>query len=489
MTRWWPLIMVALASFAGLPAALRVQVDTGTGGWIDARGPAAQDLARVESRFGRQDGILIALFAADVLAPDAIAWQRTMAARLAELPGVTAVDGLATAQDVVVDELGPAPAPLLDQPRARILSHPIYRGLLLAPDGTAAAIVAHLDRAVDDHAAIALEARIEALLQDLPAPSGSSVVLGGLAVQQHAIGRIIARDQLVTVPATVLLLTVMLAATIPSVWAVQASLLGIGSALAWTYAGMALCGQHIDALLGLLPPLVLGIGVATACHVIRALALAHVAGEPQPRHAALRRLRLPVTLATLTALAGVGGLWLGAVPAVRSFAPWAMAGVVLGTALPVMWLMAVMPLMPAATWSRIARGPCGDRLGDRLARLAQAVTVRPRWILIGAVAIAVAAGIGCGCLRVDGDFIHALPLQDPTRLAQERIDRHLTGTLGLDLLVDVGHQPTAAGRPGRRWPGRRAARRTDRGARHVPGRRPGSGAAAWRSASSAGHPG
>jgi predicted RND superfamily exporter protein len=454
----WPLITLLLASLLAIPLALQVEVDPGTRGWVDAHGPAATALQVVEDRFGRQDGFVIVLFAPDVLAPDAVAWQRAMATGLASLAGVVGVDALPTAQDVVVDDLGPAPAPLLDQPRAQILTHPIYQGLLLSGNGTAAAIFARLDPGVDDRGSIALETRIRNLLADHPVPAGMEAVLGGLPVQQHAIARAVARDQAVTVPLILLLLALVLVVTVPSWRLVLATLAGVGSALGWTFAGLFLAGRQLDALLGLLPPLVLGIGVATAIHLLRGLALAAVAGHPRPRRAALARLGFPLALATLTALAGVGGLWLGAVPAVRTFAPWAMVAVVAGTLLPLSWILVVVPWVPAGDWTRIAAGTWGDRFGLRLARLARAAAQRPRLIMAVAGGLASLAAFSCLHLHADADFIHALPAGDPARMAQERIDRDLTGTLGLDVLIDAGHAPTTAEMDALRALGERARR-------------------------------
>jgi len=444
LSSWWLILVLGATSAAAIRPAASLQIDPGASGWVDAHGPAASALAAVEERFGRQDGFLIALFAPDILTPESIAWQRAVSKVVAALPGVAAVDSLPTAQDVVVDDLGPSSTPLVREPRERILNHPLYRDLLVSRDGTAAGLLVRLDRNVDDQASLVLECHLRELLQTQPPPAGTEAVLGGLPAQQHAIGRAVARDQSLIVPLIGLLLIVVLTGVLPSWRLVAATVCGVASALVWTFACIAMAGRQLDALLGLLPPLVLGIGVATAMHVTRALAQAVVAGEPAPRRAAWDRLRTPLTLATVKALAGVGGLWLGAVPAVLSFAPWAVLAVVVGTLCPLLWLLAIVPVVTREEWTRVATGRWGDRLGARLSQLALWAAARRWWMGGGALLLTIVASVLCTRLRADADFLHALPPTDVVRQAHERIDRDLTGTLGLDLLVDVGHPPTTS---------------------------------------------
>jgi uncharacterized protein len=443
MRRWAPLTILLLFTACVLPWAARVQMSAGAGGWIDSHGPAATALGELESRFGRQDGFVIGLFAPDVLDPACLAWQRQLAAELLALPGIAGVDGMMSAQDVVVDETGPEPLPLLEADRADILNHPLYAGLLVSHDGTAAALLAAMRMDVDEPAAASLALRIQDLLATSPPPSGAQAVLGGLPMQQSAINHAVIADQALTIPLTFILLGVVLIVVLRDTRLVILCLTTIGCSLVWTMAALGMAGRSIDALIGLLPALVLGIGVATSLHLIHAVAMAMRDSASHPLRQALRTASLPLLLATLTAIAGVAGLWWGAVPAVRAFAPWASLGVLIAGIAPFLFIPAAMPLLPAASWSASAAGWAGDRLGSALGRLAAACQRRRIIVLAAALAAAAAGTLLCLHLRVDADFVHALPPADPVRIAHERIDAGLTGAVGLDILIDVGHVPTA----------------------------------------------
>ena len=442
--RYLPVLLLVAAGLAAVPYAGRVVIANGNSAWTDARGPSAIALAQVEARFGRQDGFVIMVTAADVLDAPVVAWQRRIGEAAAALPGVIGIDSLITARDVQLDEGEPVPVALLTQPRERILSHPLYRNLLIAADGRAAGILIRLASSLDGDAGIALEGRMRDMLASLPPPPGAEAVLGGLMCQQQAINRAVAADQRLTVPASLVLLALVLLSVLRDVRLAALSLVAVGGALAWTFALLALAGRPVDAILGLLPPLVMGIGVATSLHLSFAMAEAVASGDPHPGRSAMRRTVMPLLLATFTTMAGIGGLWWGAVPAVRDFALWGALAVLLAAVWPFLTLLAAAPLLPPAVWTRLQDGWAGRRLGVVLGRVAGAC-VRHRRLVLAFYGMAIVAGIlACSQLRVDADFVHALPEQDPVRQAHAAIDRTLTGTLACDVLIDPGHPPTAA---------------------------------------------
>jgi predicted RND superfamily exporter protein len=64
-------------------------------------------------------------------------------------------------------------------------------------------------------------------------------------------------------------------------------------------------------------------------------------------------------------------------------------------------------------------------------------------VLAGFALLAAASAGALTRLGADADFVHALPADDPVRLAHARLDREVTGVLGLDLLIAPGHRPGA----------------------------------------------
>lgn len=448
------LFIAILLTVIVLPLVWRLEISSGNEAWVDRSGAAWAGMAALEHRFGRDEGFVVGIFAQDVLTPVMTQWQADLSAGIARIPHTGRVLSLTTADDVAVDEFGPAPAKLIragavldDEQRRRVLGHPLYRDLLVAGDGRAAAIVVDLAHHLDEAGAANMQTAIAAVLTQDPPPPDTTVVLGGLPAQKHAINQVVAADQHLTVPLTVLVLTVLLLVVLRHPLLVLVPLASLVTAVVWTYALVAATGQPLDAILGLLPPLVMGIAVATALHLVYALTNAWRLQDPVPLRAAMGRVTMPLVLATLTTIAGVGGLWWGPVEAVRRFAPFGAAGVLFAAAASYLWLWALADRLPRHAGERLIAGPFGEQLGLRLGRVA-GWCARHRLRVLLLYAVLTAAG-AWSLTRVDADanFLRALPGNHPVRLAHERIDRELTGSLPLDLLIDLGRPVTAADLP------------------------------------------
>lgn len=448
-----PLIALIL-TLAGVPLLLRLEISAGNEAWVDRSGAAWAGMAALEQRFGRDEGFVVGIFAPDVLTPAMTGWQATITAAFSAIPHVGRVLSLTSAEDVTVDEFGPAPTKLVspgatldEAKRQRVLTHPLYRALLVAGDGRAAAIVVDLAHHLDEAGAATMESQIAAVLALHPPPTTTEVVLGGLPAQKHAINHVVAADQRLTVPATVVVLSLLLLLILRHPLLVLVPLASLVTAVVWTYALVAATGQPLDAILGLLPPLVMGIAVATALHLVYALTNAWRQQAPEPLRAAMGQVTMPLVLATLTTIAGVGGLWWGPVEAVRRFAPFGAAGVLFAATASYLWLWALADHLPRSAGARLVTGPFGDRLGIHLGNVA-GWCARHRVVVLALYGVLTVVGTwSLTRITADANFLRALPLDNPVRLAHERIDRELTGSLPLDLLIDLGRPVTAADLP------------------------------------------
>jgi uncharacterized protein len=452
--RFLPVLLAFLICLAPLPLVLGLKSATGNDAWINTAGPAWHDLTLVSERFGRDDGFVIGVFADDVLAPTVLTWQTGFEQALAALPGITRRTSLLTAQDVSVDDFGPAPTALVpasgvlsDSDRDRVLAHPLYGGLLVARSGRASGILIDVAPELDQDALAALAERVRTLMRDQPPPDGTQALLGGLPVQKQAINDAVLADQHLTVPLSMAIHTLLLLFLLRRPVLMAVPLLALAGSLAWSYATVALVGRPLDAILGLLPPLVMGVAVAVALHLVYGYAAQVAAGATRPLAATLRQVTVPLIIATLTTAISVGGLWWGPVEGVRRFAPFAAAGVVLGALAPFLWLWALRPFISTAACLQLHHGFTGVRIGQAMGRIA-AACLRHRVVVL--LTYAGLIGLSAWLLtsvQSDADFLAALPDRDPVRVAHERIDKELTGILTLDLLIDLGHPVSDADLP------------------------------------------
>ena len=452
--RFLPVLLALIICLAPIPLVLGLKSATGNDAWINTAGPAWADLHRVEERFGRDDGFVIGVFGADVLSPPVLAWQASFETTLAALPGITRRTSLLTAQDVSVDEFGPSPVPLLrsdadlsPDERARILIHPLYGGLLVASSGRASGILVDVASELDQDALAALAEQVRTLMRDQPPPIGTQALLGGLPVQKQAINDAVLADQHLTVPLSMAIHTLLLLILLRRPVLMAVPLFALAGSLAWSYATVALVGRPLDAILGLLPPLVMGVAVAVALHLVYGYAAQVAAGTARPFAATLKQVTVPLLIATLTTAISVGGLWWGPVEGVRRFAPFAAAGVVLGALAPFLWLWALRPFISTAACLQLHHGFTGVPIGQVMGRIA-AWCLRRRVLVLLTYGCLVGASLWLLTrVRSDADFLAALPDGDPVRVAHEHIDRDLTGILTLDLLIDLGRPVSDADLP------------------------------------------
>lgn len=438
---WRRVLVLGLATLAALPAALDVPVELGSEAWVDREGPAFERVRKVEERFGPLDDLVVARFSSDVLSRGDLAWERELVAAVEAWPEVLGVEALSNAEDVVVDALGAGAEPLLRPgwTRERVTGHPIYARLLVAPDATAAAILVRPRPGLASSELAALVDRLQARLDRHPPPAPGEALLAGLPAQKLAVAEAVLRDQRRTTPLAAAALAALLLALLGPGAALAACLGSILSAAVWIRALHALTNTPVDTLLALLPPLVMAIAVSTALHLVVPACRAVRVGAPLGR--ALREVSLPVMLTVLTTVAGLSGLLLGAVPAVRRFGVFGVAGALLAALSAVAWTWAMAPRFTRDSASRALEGGAWrglERVGVALFALGEDFPRASRWALLAA---ALASGAVIPQIQVDAHFVTALPPESPIRRAHATIDSRLTGVLPLEVLVDVGRVP------------------------------------------------
>jgi hypothetical protein len=282
---------------------------------------------------------------------------------------------------------------------------------------------------------------VEALSQRLraQAPSTVRMSLSGLPMAELVLARELQAEQARVVPWVAAVLAGVLLAIYRRVGLVLAILAPPCLALLVLQGLQALLGRELTPVSVLLPPVLLTVGVAAGVHWIEAYLEHRGAGVEAELAArtALRELRQPALLASLTTVIGFLALALNSIPAVADFGVFAALGVALTYALAALATPALLVLLapiadpsqlrPRGEWSK-AFGP---RIADGLVR--HAPTVR-------AAAWAI-AGLGlvlCTQLEVDNDPLRVLPADHPFRAQTSNVASELGGSEVFDVLAPAG---------------------------------------------------
>jgi hypothetical protein len=203
-----------------------------------------------------------------------------------------------------------------------------------------------------------------------------------------------------------------------------------------TQALLAVSGMQLSMVSSMLAAIVTVVGIATLMHLIVHFRELRAQGAaPQEALAAAGALLAgPIGGAILTDVAGFGALWWASVEPIRDFGTMMVVGSLLV-------LPAIALLVPGLGLIAVRdRGPTrpgwGEgRLGDLLARSLEWIRLRPRTVLLVAVAVSVAASLGVLRLEIETDFTRNFRRGSPVVAAYDFVETRLGGAGVWDVVV------------------------------------------------------
>lgn len=410
---------------------------------------AAAAWERFRAAFGDDEDVLVAVSMPELLTPHGLGVVGALARRIEALDGVAGVIAVTNARRLAPGSDGPVDVPLVPagaaspaEVRAALARDPELGGILVARDGRTTGLLVEIERRAE---APELRAGVIAAIRAEAGPlaaEGATLRVTGLAVQKHDVTALVARDQRVLVPLALVVLGVTLLAFFRRPLGAVLPLAVTGVTVVWTLGAYGLAGLRVNAITALLPPTLMVLSLAVSVHLLEGW-LEDEAREPLERiRRVVRRLAFPCLFCALTTAFGFGSLATSDIPAVRDFGLFTALGVLISVAVG-------MTLVPVAlTFGRPPAQPAVARDRPWLARLlgwaARVATERP-WTVLGVAVVVTAASVaGIARIRNNTDLVRFLSADAPLRRDTLFVDEHLTGTLGLELLVTRvdGRAPT-----------------------------------------------
>jgi predicted RND superfamily exporter protein len=439
--------LVALAVAGGLGVAWRgVRLDFGVEQFVPQDDPLFERYQALNERFGRDDNTAF-VFASGPqwFSADGLRLADELSRALADSELVDEVLGPATAT-LIEDEgeqvyVGPVLtaqrlASFDEAARLRLRDHltrePVYAGRVVAADARTLAFAVRVapefyggrfHRRVVQHVDGVLEAF---------APRGVEFLVSGGPPTQDAYQRFLLEDARLFVLATCLILGLALFVTFRSLQGVVLPLLGVGSALYFTFVFLAVGGFPVNMLSSAIPVLVLIVGISDAIHLLTRYAEEMLAcGEKQP---ALERALVATAhaclMTSITTSVGFFVLPGTGIPMLSDMGVVTGFGVVAAYLTSMTIIPALASLLPAPK-----RLPSASA-GTRLHRLGDWVMDRPWRVTLGVLgAVGVAVALGAPRLRVESRVVDDLPLDHPVVRERDAIEQRMGGNYPLTLLV------------------------------------------------------
>ncbi|MCP4906389.1 MAG: MMPL family transporter [bacterium] len=473
----WPAsifsIFVTLWLVSFLPS---LTIDNSTESFLRVDDPAVLAYNEFREQFGRDDRIIVSIETPDPFDLEFLERLRELHdAFESEVPFVEEVESLINARFTRGEERGLVVGELLEKwPeteadlaifRERVLSNPLYRNSLISADGSVTAIVVTPEtfspespandelsgfgdgEGARDLAPIYLKAaegdRVITALYDVmdrfEAPDFRLHMAGALPMT-HRINVGMQRDLGRFLPATLLLMCIVLGLLFRRVGGVFLSLMVVVLSLVATLGVMIILEIPGSTAVQILPVFLLTVGVCDAVHILAIVYRFRMEGmnERDSIARALAHSGLAVLMTSVTTAVGMASFITAEMAAVMHLGILAPIGVALAfvyTMVLLPSLLAIFPL-PAPRHGRIAEGVFPF---ESFLVAAGSFACRSPWrVLVPTSGLIVLAVLGALQTTFSHNGLSWFPEDDRTRLDFESIDAQLGGSVSLDVVIDTG---------------------------------------------------
>jgi predicted RND superfamily exporter protein len=269
-----------------------------------------------------------------------------------------------------------------------------------------------------------------------PQSPGVSLHLTGIAVQKNDVSEYIERDQRRLIPLAIAVLAIALASFFRSLPLVLLPLASTGVTTLWTLGAYGLAGFQLNAITGLLAPVLMVLSLPVSVHVIQGWLDAEGGSQSRVQRirGAQRPLIFPCFFCSLTTAIGFGSLATSNMPAVVQFGVFAALGVALAFCIG-------MTLVPVGlSFLTPPEGAPRSRQHRLILRLLagsdRAATTYPRRVLAFFCLFTAVCLAGLPFMHNNTDLVRFLKRDAPLYQDTIFIDQHLTGSNALEFMLE-----------------------------------------------------
>ncbi|HXQ21924.1 MAG TPA: MMPL family transporter, partial [Candidatus Acidoferrales bacterium] len=411
--------------------------------------PYVQVHNRIADMFGGETTLIVGVIAThgDIFTPSILGKIARITHAAEQLPGVVAdnvlsiaaervkfIKGTADGMDVHPLMSGvPHDAAAIAQLKHEIFSDKLYKGTLVAADGSAAAIVIDFNGTLTDKAIVD---EVEAVVAG-ERGAEAEVVLGGAPMIRASVGRYTAM-MAVLFPIAVLVIGLVHYEAFRTLQAMFLPLLTALLSVVWALGIMGMLQQPMDTWSAVTPVVILAVAAGHAVQILKRY-YEEYARLGNSELAVIRSVTTvaPVMLtAGFIAAAGFGSLVAFGVTSVRVFGLLLALGILSALIIEMTFTPACRAMLPAPRGREVMREKEGWILKAALERMADLVVGRPRAVLVTAVAVVAIFFAGALSLKVDNSFKGWFPEGSALRRSDALLNQHLAGTSTLTLLVE-----------------------------------------------------
>ncbi len=328
--------------------------------------------------------------------------------------------------------------------KERVMSNDMLVGALVGSAGDVASIVVTVDHLMGrTHEKRILARDIRGVVERFEEARGLDVRLAGPTILDDAFLRHTERDFMMIMPAMVLVIVIIILILFQTWRALVLPISVVALASCWVTGATVMIGQRLTIIHGIIYPMLLGVGIATAIHLLsRTLLLRRHGKEPkEAAYTALRQLLTPSFFTAATTVAGLSSLNFSSLAPLRQFGQIGAFGVASAFVLSYALGPWLLPWVAAQESSGAEHHPLDGlwaKWDKGLAALGELALQKAGRVMVFSVALASLGLAGLFFLQLGSNPVEYFTKRDPVRQDLEFIDKELAGTTRLEVIVSTG---------------------------------------------------
>ncbi len=469
-------VALVLLLVVGLSTQLRkITVRTSSDSFFHKNDPVLVAYNAYRDQFGLDERIIIGIRAdvfTDAFLKKLKAFHKDLETNVPYVDDITSLinarNTRGEADELVVEDLlehWPTNQTELAAVKARALSNPVYKNVLLSEDGTFTTIVIQLDtyssagagndvlQGFDEEVSPAPKrkyltdkennkavAAVRKAIERHKDPT-FKVFLAGSSVVTSTLKRTMKRDMMKFIRLVVATIAVFLFVIFRRISGVLLPLVAVVLSVVCTLALMPLTGTPIKMPTQILPSFLLAVGVGASVHLLAIFfkRFDDVGDKEEALAHAMGHSGLAIVMTGLTTAAGLGSFSMAEIAPIADLGRFAAAGVIVSLVFTIVLLPALLSLCPLRR--RKPRTDSGSPLMDRvLLGTADFAVKHAKAIVVVSFILIAACALLASQLRFSHNQLEWFPKTSPIRRSTETIDKALKGSISMMVVVDTGRE-------------------------------------------------
>ena len=447
--RW---AIIAIYSAVTLFFALqlpKIEMDVEMKNQLPSDLPTRVNLSRIEELFGGTDMAMIVLSTDDVLAPTTLQRLKALTDEMDEIDELQRIVGLFKSKDLrsedgemIVDDAVPS-VPQSDAEREalreRLKKNPLVYGNLISEDFKHAVLIGFLDPKASDAVVVN---KLNELTESIKGPETTYV--GGMPVTRVSLTQDMRKDMRRFLPIGLALMVVFLFACFRQARGVVLPFLMTVMAIVVSMGLIPLLGWKLYTVTILLPVILLAVANDYGIHIVARYQEDNAPNTNHTPHELARRgvvgLGRPVFATAITTAVGMLCLMSHIIIPAKQLGVLAAVGVLFALASSLMFIPALLAIMPKANPIHTAESATETSKVSGLDRLlgyfGRAVTRAPKPILVGFVLVAAVVGLGSLRVVVDTNPMGFYERSEPIWRSTHLLNEKLGGWAGVSVVAE-----------------------------------------------------